>query len=367
MKIEIGESLGYSYLRHVKKCWLVQHNWKTSEHWSRQKTDVELDEIFHSMRRKFDTKGSVFKKTKDAAKFLKQGEIDIVGVDQKGCIHAMEIAFHEAGLNYGGGADNRVLKKMLRTLMILRAYFPSDARVSIYFVSPKVNPGVQEPLNDVFNALCAEYPEVEWRLVTNRNFAEQMMRPTLEKAGAVADTSELFVRAAKLLELTGIQPSKEAPQARTARPVQKTERAIKNVSAQSDSAMKLQPLVQDLMNALLVRYPALLDETDKRNLMDSDYCNHVLGLQIANHPLLRKIADGRRVSGHDRYYKDQYGGFYVCSQWWKNYHVDNAKRLLIFVTRLADRKAGEPNAPQLEKYKKIFQDYIDRMSALQGR
>ena len=30
MKIEIGESLCYSYLRHVKRCWLVQSNWKVS-------------------------------------------------------------------------------------------------------------------------------------------------------------------------------------------------------------------------------------------------------------------------------------------------------------------------------------------------
>ena len=28
MKIEIGESLACSYLRHVKHCWLVQANWK---------------------------------------------------------------------------------------------------------------------------------------------------------------------------------------------------------------------------------------------------------------------------------------------------------------------------------------------------
>ena len=115
MKIEIGESLGCSYLRHVKQCWLVQANWKTSEHWTRHKTLAELEAMFLDIRQKFDKDGNVFKQTNDAAQFLKQGEIDIVGMDQKGRIHAMEIAYHEAGLNYGGGADNRVLKKLLRT------------------------------------------------------------------------------------------------------------------------------------------------------------------------------------------------------------------------------------------------------------
>ena len=42
MKIEVGESLGYSYLRHVKQCWLVQVNWKASEHWAKHMTDAEL-------------------------------------------------------------------------------------------------------------------------------------------------------------------------------------------------------------------------------------------------------------------------------------------------------------------------------------
>ena len=206
MKIEIGESLGCSYLRHVKQCWLVQANWKTSEHWTRQRTDAELEAMFNRFRRKFDTGGKVFKQTKDAAQFLKQGEIDVVGVDQKGHIHAMEIAFHEAGLNYGGGVENRVLKKLLRTLMILHAYQPIDARFSIYFVSPKVNPGVQKPLNDIFDVLRSQFPAVEWHLLTNQNFTEHMVKPTLEKSGDVADTAELFVRSAKLLEVTGIQP-----------------------------------------------------------------------------------------------------------------------------------------------------------------
>ena len=64
-----------------------------------------------------------------------------------------------------------------------------------------------------FRALRAEYPTVEWNLLTNRDFTEQMMKPTLEKSGTVADTSELFVRSAKLLELAGILNSEDLRQA----------------------------------------------------------------------------------------------------------------------------------------------------------
>ena len=34
MKIEIGESLIYTWLRHVKGCQIVQTNWRPSEFWS---------------------------------------------------------------------------------------------------------------------------------------------------------------------------------------------------------------------------------------------------------------------------------------------------------------------------------------------
>lgn len=34
MKIEMGESLLYSWLRHVKECQIVQTNWKVSPQWN---------------------------------------------------------------------------------------------------------------------------------------------------------------------------------------------------------------------------------------------------------------------------------------------------------------------------------------------
>ena len=61
MKIEIGESLGYSYLRHVKGCWLVQTNWKASDNWNRLLGDDELELAFQEMREDFDQDGSILK------------------------------------------------------------------------------------------------------------------------------------------------------------------------------------------------------------------------------------------------------------------------------------------------------------------
>ena len=204
MKVEIGESLCYSYLRHVKRCWLVQSNWKVSEHWDRLISDSILESDFDWMKQLFDPDGSVFGKTKNARQLLKQGEVDILGVAQDGSIHAVDVAFHKGGLNYGGGADKRVLKKLLRTMMILTAYQPSNSQLHIYFLSPKVHRAMQEPLELVFARLEKQYPRIDWHLFINETFSEQVVIPTLEKTDSVEDTSELFARAAKLLELSGI-------------------------------------------------------------------------------------------------------------------------------------------------------------------
>ena len=102
MKIEMGESLALSFLRHVKQCWLVQTNWKASEHWSRILPDDELESRFTWMRQRFDADGTVFKGVRNVDQFLRQAEIDVLGVGQNGSVHALDVAFHEAGLNYGG-------------------------------------------------------------------------------------------------------------------------------------------------------------------------------------------------------------------------------------------------------------------------
>lgn len=75
------------------------------------------------MRYKLDSRGSVFKgtfkQTATCRQFLKQAEIDVLGVRLDGGIHAVEVAFHEGGLLYTGGTDKNVLKKMLRTIRTL--------------------------------------------------------------------------------------------------------------------------------------------------------------------------------------------------------------------------------------------------------
>ena len=352
MKIEIGESLACSWLRHVRRCWLVQANWKVAESWERYLPDAELEKLFRNMKYRFDHDGSVFKKTKDAEQFLKQGEIDVVGVDHEGGVHAAEVAFHEAGLQYGTTTktNHRVLKKMLRSLLILQAFRPPGTRLHIYFLSPKVNPGVQEPLEKTFTDLRAEYPDVEWRFVANGDFNEAIVRPTLEKVSGVADSSELFVRSAKLLELVEYRAVSRSR-------VQRTHSDGQKSSAVREQIEQIQPLVRNLMWTLLVEESDLLSTKDKRDLQDEKYCKE-LGLEIGNLPLLQSTESGTKVNGHNRYWVDTYGDFYICSQWKPKHHHSNAQSLLKFVKDIAAHKKGQPGVEALRRHKQAFDNYL---------
>ena len=200
MKIEVGESLGYSYLRHVKKCWLVQANWKVSDCWSehRQMSDAELENLFRAMQDEFGE--DAFGKVK-VNQLVKQAEIDVVGVDLSGAVHALEIAFHEDGFRYSGDTGKQVLKKLLRTYLILRAYHGLDRKLLISFLSPKVNPGVAKLLTTAFDRLKKKkYPKVTWSLLLNSDFRDKVLKATLKEAKTTADSSELFVRAIRLQE-----------------------------------------------------------------------------------------------------------------------------------------------------------------------
>ena len=125
---------------------------------------------------------------------------------------------------------------------------------------------------------------------------------------------------------------------------------------------RLQPLVRNLMKTLLEDHPSLLTETDIENLTDRDYTQHTLGLQIGGFPILRRREAGRRGSENDRrsrFYAKLYGGrFYVCSQWWRDDHLDNARSLLRLVEGIADRNRDHPGTADLERHKRALEEYI---------
>ena len=199
MKIEIGESLCLSYLKHVKRCVLYQTNWKSSSQWEKFKETVEA--IFHKIT-KHEKFKNVFKQN-DLHQLLKQAEIDALGMDQGRKIYAVDIAFHGNGLNYGGTEETteRVVKKCIRSYLILLSYFP-DREYEIIFAAPKVHPATEDAIRKIFDGLESIFPDgnVEFKYFSNESFSNEFLAKTIRASKEDSDTTELFMRAYSLLQ-----------------------------------------------------------------------------------------------------------------------------------------------------------------------
>lgn len=222
MEIEIGESLCLSYLKHVKKCVIYQTNWKLSSWWLQElgkKSPAEelYDELKKSPSKEktaatdFDVKDVL---TSDFSQFLKQAEIDVLGVDKDGNVYAIDVAFHEGGLGYGKKVEARdcVMKKFVRSYMIMLGCFPGK-KCTVIFASPKVDAAKQDLIMPALEELQADARFKDKEMITleyiaNDKFKEEILDQTIEASRDDADTNELFLRSYKLISMPYTKPKR---------------------------------------------------------------------------------------------------------------------------------------------------------------
>lgn len=209
MKIEMGESLMQSYLKHIKGCLITQTNWKTLRSWERTNEDKARKKI-KEIKKEFKNEcPNIFSEKISFEQILNQAELDVIGIANDK-IYMVEIAFHEQGLRYGktdNEVKDRVLKKMIRAYLIWEIYF-SEYSCEIIFASPKVNRSPNRLLNECFSKLKEydfyEKEKVEFKYFANEEFKNEILLKTLRTLKSDSDTSELFLRSAKLLKICGI-------------------------------------------------------------------------------------------------------------------------------------------------------------------
>lgn len=117
MKIEIGESLMLSWLKHIKKCQTIQLNWKASTHSWELHNEEKIKKIMDATKKYFTEKHNlnIYKNTTSHMQLLQQGEIDVLGLEINAGsianIYGVDVAFHESGLNYGSsiGTIERII------------------------------------------------------------------------------------------------------------------------------------------------------------------------------------------------------------------------------------------------------------------
>ena len=210
MKVEMGESLFYSWLRHVKKCQIVQTNWKASSQWWLQHQKV-CEDLMHASEKFFHDKYGyrIYKKNNSLPQLLKQGEIDVLGIavqDSGYRIYAVDVAFHEGGLNYGNREKTvtTVIKKWLRTAMCLYGYF-NVKEADIIFASPKITicsiRDLTPCLADILSLLHEHGFAFTVRLLANNEFEDDVLKPILLASKGISDSSELFLRSYQLWKM----------------------------------------------------------------------------------------------------------------------------------------------------------------------
>lgn len=321
MKIEIGESLIYSWLRHCCNCQICQTNWKTSQKWNTDKDN--LDECQKLMDESSKAFGSVFKQTKNIEQLVKQCEIDVLGTNIfNNSIFAVDIAYHSAGLGYKDPI-NVITKKILRTVFALKLYFPQMADYNIYFISPIANTSLNNQLDarveKIINFLKEKGLNFNVELFLNDKFKIDILNPIMKISNDVADMSELFLRSHQLISLFENKNKTVS--------VLATKDKKDNAS---DNELAIGKLVQEKFISLIIDNKLNNDMLDK--LQNSEYCKSVLGMR---YPILKKLNNGnngreeRKINGDDRrYYAKPINNYLLCNDWYEK-HRDALNKWLL--------------------------------------
>lgn len=207
MKIEIGESLLRSWLRHVKRCQFAELNWKPSPQWGKTLECSNTNtSIFDEASKQFGV--DLFKKS-SLSQLLLQGEIDALGAcfsPSSVQLYACDIAFHSKGLLYGSKSETvlRVTKKLIRSALLLNSFFGTkDA--CIIFASPKVSLEVEREITQNANYLTEAYSrhnlKYSFEIFCNSNFNTHILKEVISISDNVEDTSELFLRSYQMVNM----------------------------------------------------------------------------------------------------------------------------------------------------------------------
>ena len=151
MQIDIAESLLASWLRHERKCQIVQTNWKAICWDARIRVIKErinvAEEIINRVNKSFTINNLPLFGNQKIKQILKQVEIDAIGCEWNSDgklkkIIAGDVAFHSKRLNYSSGKRRLsnaeiVVSKLVRTLVAVYIFW-GKVNTEVFFASPCV-------------------------------------------------------------------------------------------------------------------------------------------------------------------------------------------------------------------------------------
>ena len=306
MKIEIAESLSYSYLKHIEGCRIVQTNWKTSGKWTITNYDKDRAIALFEVFKKSSRFSNIFGQN-SFDQLLKQAEIDVLGINPtEGIVYGIDVAFHSVGLNYGSKIKTAetIIKKIMRTIFIMQTYFSEYDKFHSYFITPKTSPSLRLEIENMIseaNKLIHD-DAISIKYATNESFYSDFLSPLLNTSDTENDTSELFLRAVKLLSLE----SQKNPKNKTATKV-----------ARTVNGMKIGQFVQFVFREL--HKANKISPQELKNLQNKAYSKKTFNMSLEilrdrTQPIVDK-------TGNKRYYTspDFLGQYYLNSQWFERH------------------------------------------------
>ena len=341
MKIEMGESLFYSWLRHVKECQVVQTNWKPSPSWQLQNEDA-LKRFMEVTDKHFKEKYDYnIYKNNSFSQLLMQAEADALGICiiESGIeVHAIDVAFHKDGLLYGSGRAEtviQVIKKIIRTAMCINGYLGANSG-DVIFASPKIHNAVMndlEPciadLNNLFNENGYEFTA---RVIANDDFNDHVLKPILIASEGVSDTSELFMRGYQLLKMFGDDKPTRQRATTTI-----SSRVIPNDSL---SELKIGKIAQTLLRDILES--GIVGDEEIELMLTKEYSKQTFGIDF---PLLTEpTSDVDSVRYYAKPLTIKRKSYRMCSQWFEVAANNDRPFLLAWLTKHINDKRGDYNA-----------------------
>ncbi len=325
MKIEMGESLLYSWLKHAKECQIVQTNWKPSSSWKLHNNETLvniMDIVSNFFQEKYGI--NIFKKS-SLEQLLKQAEIDVIGIsyNPEPIIYGVDVAFHENGLMYGNKVDTAsiIIKKYVRTLMCIIGYF-NYWDGEIIFASPNVNDNVINELipkiNDLKLLLKKLNINFKIKFFNNDDFYKSILSPIMLKSNDISDTSELFMRSYQLIKLFQKNNNRIDNSAGN---TNNNTNDSEYISISALDELKIGKTVQITIKYILENN--LIDNNTLVLLQNKDYCKNIFGINFA---VLKDISNCDNKNemrldsrGYSRYYTTplEYNGksYLLCQEW----------------------------------------------------
>jgi len=317
MKIEMGESLAASWLKHVRGCTMVQTNWKPSPRWQENHFE-EIETLVQAAKQHFGTV-NVFKQNAGAAQILHQMECDVIGFQKEGEAdrwYAVEVAFHENGVNYGGKYKTaaKIAAKLFRSAIGLYCYMNvRDGEIS--FATPKADESYRQQILPAVEMVSQFFNQNDFgysfRFLSDAEFSHEILNPVLGLVDEVSDTAELFLRAVQLNAMFS-ESMNIGQEVLLGNPLAAGGNTGANfqVNGEHDGEIKVGRLAQTVMRDIL---EDMEDPAELADLLDLGCSHEAFGL---NYPVLVPIAG---QFDHERYYSAPLticGSEYrLCNQW----------------------------------------------------